>query len=135
MPAGTSMQHWHVCFQFLNGDAWDAESGLSLRNAMMRKKPVLAIRPSIHPCNFLAEILDENGISQAQFSRMIGVSPMRVSHVINGTTPVTAELVLLFVRAFRQTPQHWLNLQSAYDLRMAQSKIGTRLRQVETPVA
>jgi hypothetical protein len=56
MPAGASMQHWHVCFQFLNGDAWDAESGLSVRNAMMRKKPVLAI----HPCNFLAEILDEN---------------------------------------------------------------------------
>jgi addiction module HigA family antidote len=90
---------------------------------------------AIHPGEFLVEILDESGLSQAQFARMIGVSPMRVSHLIKATRPVTAELALLFGRAFGQSPQYWLNLQSAYDLRKAQSKLGARLKQVESLVA
>jgi addiction module HigA family antidote len=83
--------------------------------------------PAIHPGEFLAETLEELDISQAQFARAIGVSPMRVSHVVNGARPVTAELALLFGRAFGQSPQYWLNLQSAYDLKMAETAISERL--------
>ena len=83
--------------------------------------------PSIHPGDFLAETLHELGISQAQFARAIGVSPMRISHIVNHTRPVTAELALLFGRALGQSPQYWLNLQSAYDLKQAQAAIGKRL--------
>ncbi len=83
--------------------------------------------PAIHPGEFLAETLDELGISQAQFARAIGVSPMRISHVVKGTRPVTAELALLFGRALRQTPQYWLNLQGAYDLKAAEAAIGGQL--------
>ena len=84
--------------------------------------------PAIHPGEFLAEILGEMNISQAEFARTIGVSAMRISHVIKGDRPVTAELALLFGRAFNQTPQYWLNLQAAYDLKIAQASIGKRLR-------
>jgi addiction module HigA family antidote len=55
---------------------------------------------------------------------------MRVSHVVNGTRPVTAELALLFGRAFGQSPQYWLNLQAAFDLKSAERQIGGRLRAV-----
>ena len=41
---------------------------------------------------------------------------------------VTAELALLFGRAFGQTPQYWLNLQAAYDLKTAEREIRGRLR-------
>jgi addiction module HigA family antidote len=88
--------------------------------------------PAIHPGEFLSEILEELGISQAAFARMIGVSPMRVSHVIKGSRPVTAELALLFGRAFRQSPEYWLNLQGVYDLKIAETAVGRRLRAVET---
>jgi plasmid maintenance system antidote protein VapI len=37
---------------------------------------------------------------------------------------VTAELALLFGRALEQSPQYWLNLQTAYDLKMAERAIG-----------
>lgn len=86
--------------------------------------------PAIHPGEFLKEALDELGLTQAQFARAIGVSAMRISHVINGTRPVTAELALLFGRAFKQTPQYWLSLQAAFDLKMAQRTISTQLRGV-----
>lgn len=83
--------------------------------------------PPIHPGEFLTEILGELSISQAQFARAIGVSPMRVSHVINGTRPVTAEMALRFGRALGQSPQYWLNLQAACDLRTAEEAIGQEL--------
>lgn len=85
---------------------------------------------SIHPGEFLKEALEELGLSQAQFARAIGVSAMRVSHVVNGSRPVTAELALLFGRAFKQSPQFWLNLQATYDLKTAQRAIRTQLRGV-----
>jgi addiction module HigA family antidote len=86
--------------------------------------------PAIHPGEFLAETLDELGISQAQFARAIGVSPMRISHVVKGQRPVTAELALLFARALRQTPRYWLNLQAAYDLKAAETAVSGRLEAV-----
>ncbi len=86
--------------------------------------------PPMHPGAFLREILDELGISQAQFARAIGVSPMRVSHVINGARPVTAELALLFGRAFGQSPQYWLSLQATYDLKTAEATMGRQLKAV-----
>jgi addiction module HigA family antidote len=84
----------------------------------------------IHPGVFLREILDELGSSQAEFARTIGVSPMRISHVVNGTRPVTAELALLFGRAFGQSAQYWLNLQTTFDLKTAERAMGSRLRSV-----
>ena len=87
-----------------------------------------------HPGGFLAKICDESALSQAQFARMIGVSPRHLPHVIKGTRPVTAELPLLFGHAFEQSPQCWLNLQSVCDLRKAQGKLDARLKQVETLV-
>ncbi len=86
--------------------------------------------PPIHPGEFLRETLGEFNISQSQFARAIGISPMRVSHVVNGARPITAELGLLFGRTFGQSPQYWLNLQSAYDLKIAERSIGARLKEV-----
>ena len=86
--------------------------------------------PAIHPGEFLKEALDELSLTQAQFARAIGVSAMRISHIVNGTRPVTAELALLFGRAFKQSPQYWLNLQSDFDLKTAQRTIRARLRGV-----
>jgi addiction module HigA family antidote len=59
---------------------------------------------------------------------------MRVSHVIRGTRPVTAELALLFGKALGQSPEYWLNLQSAHDLETARKTSGRRLKAVQ-PVA
>ena len=86
--------------------------------------------PPVHPGEFLRETLEELGVSQAQFARTVGVSPMRISHVAKGTRPVTAELALLFGRALRQSPQYWLNLQADYDLKTAERSISKRLRAV-----
>ena len=86
--------------------------------------------PPVHPGEFIKEILGEIGLTQADFARSIGVSAMRISHVVNGRRPVTAELALLIGKAFGQTPQYWLNLQADYDIKIAEKAIGKKLSEV-----
>ena len=87
--------------------------------------------PPIHPGEFLRETLDNLGITQAAFAAAIDVSAMRVSHLLNGSRPVTAEMALRLGRAFGQPPQYWLNLQNSYDLKIAQTEIKTSLRSIQ----
>ncbi|OJU89877.1 MAG: addiction module antidote protein, HigA family [Burkholderiales bacterium 66-5] len=91
--------------------------------------------PPIHPGEFLREALDELGLTQAAFAQALGISPMRVSHLLKGDRPVTAELALRLGRAFGQSPQYWLNLQTSYDLKVAQAEMKDSLKAVRELVA
>ena len=86
--------------------------------------------PPIHPGELLAEILQDHRMSQAEFARVIGVSPMRISHVVRGERPVTADLALRFGRAFGQSPQMWSSWQADYDLKIAQGHLGQDLNKI-----
>ena len=86
--------------------------------------------PAIHPGEFLREILDELGLTQAAFASALGISPMRVSHLLKGDRPVTAELALRLGRALGQSPQYWLNLQATYDLKTVQAAMQDSLQAV-----
>ena len=86
--------------------------------------------PAIHPGEFLRETLDEFGLTQAAFASALGISPMRVSHLLKGDRPVTAELALRLGRALGQSPQYWLNLQATYDLKTVQAAMQDSLQAV-----
>ena len=73
--------------------------------------------PAIKPGEFVAEILEELGKTQADLARAIGVNAMRVNHVIAGTRSINAEMAVLLAKAFGTTPQYWMNLQATYDLK------------------
>ncbi len=85
----------------------------------------------VHPGVILKEIIEELGISQARLAHDIGVSPMRVSHIINGSRPITGDIALRLGKYFRQTPQYWMNLQSNFDVQIAQERIGRRLNNIK----
>lgn len=86
--------------------------------------------PAIHPGIFLAEILEETEMSQAELARRIGVSRMCISHIVNEKRPVTAEIACLIGKVFGQTPQYWMNLQTNYDLKKLDGVLKNRLRQI-----
>jgi addiction module HigA family antidote len=86
--------------------------------------------PAIHPGELLEEILSDRGMSQAAFARLIDVSPMRISHIVRAARPVTADLALRFGKAFGQNAQFWLNLQSDYDLKIAERTARASLRKI-----
>lgn len=85
----------------------------------------------MHPGMLLGEILHDLDLSQAAFARIIGVSPMRISHVVRGERPVTADLALRFGRAFGQSPQMWSSWQADYDLKLAERKLKDSLGKIK----
>ena len=53
-----------------------------------------------------SELLAELNNTQAQLARAIGVSPMRISYVVKGARPVTADIALRLGRYFGQSAQY-----------------------------
>lgn len=88
----------------------------------------------VHPGVILKEIIGELGISQVRLAHDIDVSPMRVSHVINGSRPVTADLALRLGKYLGQSPQFWMNLQSSFDMQTAEMQIGAKMKRIQPHV-
>jgi addiction module HigA family antidote len=82
-----------------------------------------AMRP-VHPGKILREdFLVPLGINANTLAGAIGVPPNRVGQILHGQRAITADTALRLARAFRTTPEFWLNLQAAYDLRLAERAI------------
>lgn len=88
---------------------------------------------AVHPGVYLKELLEELGLSQYRLAHEIRVPAMRISHVVRGKRPVTAELALRLGQYFQQTPRYWLNLQSRYDMDIAEDQIGKRVAREVRP--
>ena len=58
---------------------------------------------------------------------------MRINYVVHGKRPVTAELALRLGRYFKQSPRYWLNLQSRYDMDVAEDAVGAKVVQEVQP--
>ena len=84
-------------------------------------------RPAIHPGEVLADELQELGISPTELSRLINVPPNRVTQIIHGRRGITGDTALRLGHWFGSSAQFWLNLQSAYDIRVAEEKAGREI--------
>jgi addiction module HigA family antidote len=84
--------------------------------------------PAIHPGEHLAEELEVLNMSAAELARKIDVPTNRVTQILNGTRAITGDTALRLAHFFGTTAQFWLNLQSLYDLRRAQEKVGRSLK-------
>ena len=87
-------------------------------------------REAIHPGEFLADELQEIGITPTELSRQINVPANRVSQIIRGLRDVTADTALRLGQFFGTGPELWLNLQKAYDLDKAKEILGTKIHKI-----
>jgi addiction module HigA family antidote len=69
------------------------------------------------------EFLAEYGLSQNQLGKAIGISPNRITEIVNNRRRITADTALRLSLYFGNSPEFWLNLQSHYDLKMARSNL------------
>jgi addiction module HigA family antidote len=78
----------------------------------------------IHPGEILLEdFMKPMGITARQLAADIDVSPSRISEIIHGSRPITADTALRLGLFFSMEPRFWLNLQSEYDMRMAKRNL------------
>ena len=90
------------------------------------------MRP-IHPGEILEEELQTLELSARQLARALAVPPNRISSIVHQRRAVTADTALRLGRYFGTSPEFWMHLQSAYDLRSAQQHHGDQITQEVTP--
>jgi len=88
--------------------------------------------PAIHPGEHLGEELKELDMSAAELARRLGVPTNRVTEILNGRRAITGDTALRLAHFFGTSAEFWLNLQSLYDLRIAQKKAGKIIRRLPT---
>ena len=86
----------------------------------------------VHPGEVLKGELEELGVSPTAVARDIDVPPNRISQIIAGKRSVTGDTALRLGHWFGVDPQFWLNLQSQYDLVVAEEQVGEAVRALPT---
>ena len=89
----------------------------------------------VHPGAYLKELLEELVVSQYRLAKDIGVPAMRINYVVNGKRPVNAELALRLGRYFGQNPRYWLNLQTRYDMDIAEDTLADQVARQVHPLS
>ena len=92
-------------------------------------------RPPIHPGVILADELEAIGLTATALARAVDVPPNRISQIIQGKRAITGDTALRLGHWFRMNPQFWLNLQSQYELRLAEGTIGKAVRKLPVRAA
>jgi len=83
---------------------------------------------AIHPGEHLAEELKELEMSAAELARKLAVPTNRITGILNGKRAITGDTALRLAHFFGTSAEFWLNLQSLYDLRIAESKVGKLIK-------
>ncbi len=87
---------------------------------------------AIHPGEHLAEELRELNMSAAALARQLKVPTNRITQILNGNRDITADTALRLAHFFGTSAEFWVNLQSIYDLRIAQQESGKLIQTLPT---
>ena len=91
------------------------------------------MRP-IHPGEILREeYLAPLGISAHALAMALRVPAPRINDIVRERRAVTPDTALRLARYFDTTAQFWLNLQSAFDLKLAENEAGSRITDEISP--
>ena len=89
--------------------------------------PKNKMRP-IHPGEILREeFLKPLGMSAHALALELKVPAPRVNEIVRERRAITSDTALRLARYFGTTPQFWLNLQTSYDLRVAEREVGSKI--------
>jgi addiction module HigA family antidote len=87
---------------------------------------------ALHPGEHLAEELKALGMSAAELARQLDVPTNRITQILNGTRAITGDTALRLAHFFGTSAEFWLNLQSLYEIRLAQAKAGKSIKSLPT---
>src|SRR5947209_3367623 len=85
------------------------------------------MRPAIHPGEILADELAALEIAPTELARQLDVPPNRITQIMQGKRSITGDTALRLGHWFGTSAQFWLNLQSAYEIRVAAQVAGAEI--------
>lgn len=88
----------------------------------------------VHPGEVLMEdFIHGFGITQNRLAVSINVPPRRINEIVHGKRAITADTALRLGRYFGINPQFWLNLQTHYELELAEDRVAEQISAI-TPL-
>ena len=81
----------------------------------------------VHPGRVLKRELTARGLSANKLALALRVPSGRVTSILNGKRAVTPETALRLARFFGNSARFWMNLQTRYDIALAESELGERI--------
>ncbi len=90
--------------------------------------------PPIHPGQILREeFLKPLDLNANQLAQKLYVPAGRITQILNGERAITAYTALRLSRFFKTSPQFWMNLQSHYELEMAEDAAAGKIAETIEP--
>jgi antitoxin HigA-1 len=91
--------------------------------------------PPVHPGEILLEeFMKPLGISQNQLARDLKVPPRRINEIVHARRGITIDTALRLARHFGTSVEFWINLQTHYELELAEdNKLTEKVNTEVTP--
>lgn len=94
------------------------------------------IYPPVHPGKILRdEYMEPLGLTAYALAKKLRTSRARIERLSREQVPVTVDTALRLARFFETTPEFWMNLQTTYDLTLAESEMASRLADIPVNAA
>ena len=90
--------------------------------------------PPIHPGEILKDELDELGLSANAMALALRIPANRLTEIINGKRGISADTAMRLARYFGTSAQMWMNLQSYYELEVAEDDLAERITREVQPL-
>jgi addiction module HigA family antidote len=91
-------------------------------------------RPPVHPGRILAGELNELGLSANAMALALRIPANRLTEIINGKRGISADTAMRLARYFGTSAQMWMNLQSHYELEVAENDLAGRIAREVQPL-
>ncbi|WP_420959527.1 HigA family addiction module antitoxin [Brucella sp. IR073] len=88
---------------------------------------------AVHPGRILKRGLEARDMSVNKLALALRLPSSRIVDILNAKRGISPDTALRLGRYFGNSPQFWLNLQTAYELSVAEREVGERIAAEVTP--
>ena len=90
---------------------------------------------AVHPGRILKRELVARDLSANRLALALRLPSGRITDILNGKRGISPETALRLARFFGNSPRFWMNLQTSYELAVAEREIGQRVAEEVLPAA
>ena len=89
---------------------------VNMTNKIVEYKDLIAF----HLGQYVEELIEDYNITQKEFAERLGISEMKLGKLVNGEESISNDIAENLAKLTNISMQTWLNLQNAYDIKMAE---------------
>ena len=89
------------------------------------------LRP-VHPAEILRDVIPALGRPKTEIARLLGISRQTLYDLLAERQPITVPMALRIGKMTGTTPESWLNMQRAYDVKIAEREMAEEIAKIPT---